>query len=275
MDYQLILSARRKSICLMVQEAKIIVRAPKSIDKEVIEKLLTEKRSWLKEKISQQSVLVSQKSTFINGSNLWVQGKCKKLIIHYGKHPEITENDQSVTLITKVPSSKKLADLINNTSSLNRANLPPRVNTFFMAANAEHSHDQKNDYNNCSPPLDISPKQVKVRLEKWLKEKAQRYILERVNALSKQSQLYPKDCKIRQYKARWGSCNIKGQLNFNYLLMMTPNWVVDYVIVHELCHLQHLNHSRDFWLLVHKHYPEYTQAKLWLKQHQQHLIWSL
>jgi hypothetical protein len=283
MDYQLILSARRKSICLMVKEAKIIVRAPKNIDNAVIEKLLFEKRTWLKEKINQQTNLVSLKTTFNNGSNLWVQGKCKKLIIDYGKHSEIIENEQTVTLVSKVPGNKKLTEHINTTFRLNSTDLITSVNTSLSVANTEsidtghteHSCGQKIDYNDSSAPFVISPKQVKVKLEKWLKIKAQSYILERVNELSKQCQLYPKACKIRQYKARWGSCNSQGQLNFNYLLMMTPSWVVDYVIVHELCHLQHLNHSREFWLLVNKHYPKYAEAKLWLKQHQQHLTWSL
>jgi hypothetical protein len=54
---------------------------------------------------------------------------------------------------------------------------------------------------------------------------------------------------------------------------MTPNWVIDYVIVHELCHLQHMNHSPAFWQLVALNYPNYALAKTWLKSHQVQLHW--
>ena len=80
---------------------------------------------------------------------------------------------------------------------------------------------------------------------------------------------------IRQYSARWGSCNNRKEISFNYLLMMAPPWVIDYVVIHELCHLTHLNHSQHFWQLVIKHCAYFQEAKQWLKHHQTELIWQL
>ena len=57
--------------------------------------------------------------------------------------------------------------------------------------------------------------------------------------------------------------------------MMTPLLVIDYVIVHELCHLVHMNHSKHFWQLVAQHFPEYKTAKKWLKNHQSQLYWQV
>jgi len=70
---------------------------------------------------------------------------------------------------------------------------------------------------------------------------------------------------IRNQKTRWGSCSGKGNLNFNCLLMLAPPEVMDYVIVHELCHRKEMNHSRAFWGEVSKVLPDYKEQVKWLK----------
>ncbi len=72
---------------------------------------------------------------------------------------------------------------------------------------------------------------------------------------------------IRDQKTRWGSCSSTGTLSFNYRLMFAPPRVLDYVVVHELCHLTHMNHSREFWNLVASVMPEYKTYRNWLKEH--------
>ncbi|MGN0335513.1 MAG: M48 family metallopeptidase [Lachnospiraceae bacterium] len=72
---------------------------------------------------------------------------------------------------------------------------------------------------------------------------------------------------IRNQKSRWGSCSGKGNLNFNCLLMLTPQEVQDYVIVHELCHRKEMNHSDRFWSEVEKILPDYRKQRAWLKEH--------
>lgn len=119
----------------------------------------------------------------------------------------------------------------------------------------------------------LCQRRVKRDLELWFERLARQYFAKKVPALSEQLKLLPTSYKIKKFKARWGSCNSRGELQFNYLLVMAPDWVIDYVIVHELCHLKYLNHSKDFWLLVHQHYPLYKQAKSWLKLNQSKLHW--
>jgi predicted metal-dependent hydrolase len=70
---------------------------------------------------------------------------------------------------------------------------------------------------------------------------------------------------IRNQKTRWGSCSSKGNLNFNCLLMLAPPEVLDYVIVHELCHRKEMNHSPRFWSEVAKVIPDYKKHEKWLK----------
>lgn len=76
---------------------------------------------------------------------------------------------------------------------------------------------------------------------------------------------------IRDQKSRWGSCSSRGTLSFNYRLIFAPQRVLDYVVVHELCHLTHMNHSKNFWHMVEKILPEYKESKKWLREHGQEL----
>ena len=71
---------------------------------------------------------------------------------------------------------------------------------------------------------------------------------------------------IRCQKTRWGSCTSAGNLNFNCLLMLAPPEVLDSVIVHELCHRLHQNHSRSFYAAVYRAFPDYDRCDRWLKQ---------
>lgn len=72
---------------------------------------------------------------------------------------------------------------------------------------------------------------------------------------------------IREQKTRWGSCSSRGTLSFNWKLMLAPPAVLDYVVVHELCHLTHMDHSRVFWQAVEQVLPEYREQRRWLKEH--------
>ena len=72
---------------------------------------------------------------------------------------------------------------------------------------------------------------------------------------------------VRDQKSRWGSCSSRGTLSFNYRLMFAPPRVLDYVVVHELCHLTHMDHSANFWGMVERVMPDYRVYKQWLKEH--------
>lgn len=77
---------------------------------------------------------------------------------------------------------------------------------------------------------------------------------------------------IRDQKTRWGSCSARGTLSFNWRLMLAPPAVLDYVVVHELCHLTHMNHSPAFWQAVADVCPDYRIHRKWLKDHGHELV---
>lgn len=98
-----------------------------------------------------------------------------------------------------------------------------------------------------------------------LADRALEYIPKRVEYFSRRMGVNYGRITIRNQKTRWGSCSEKGNLNFNCLLMLTPSEVIDYVVVHELCHRKQMNHSKDFWNEVEKVIPNYRESVQWLK----------
>jgi predicted metal-dependent hydrolase len=112
----------------------------------------------------------------------------------------------------------------------------------------------------------ISLKSRRQAIVNWYKEQAEIYLTKRTDKLSQQTGLTPKSITIKTYKARWGSCNIRGEIQYNWQIMQAPPSVIDYLIIHELCHLKHHNHGQGFWGLVESHYPEYRREQAWLKQ---------
>ena len=113
----------------------------------------------------------------------------------------------------------------------------------------------------------IGLKTRKQAIVNWYKELADIYLNKRTEEFSKKTGLIPKSITIKTYKARWGSCNIKGEIQYNWQIMQAAPSVIDYLIIHELCHLKHHNHGKGFWQLVERHCPHYRREQVWLKQY--------
>lgn len=98
-----------------------------------------------------------------------------------------------------------------------------------------------------------------------LKQSAKEIIPKRVQYFSKIMGLYPTCVKISSAKTRFGSCSAKNSLNFSFYLMLYPIDAIDYVVVHELAHIKHKNHSKDFYRLIEKVLPDYKNREALLK----------
>ena len=109
------------------------------------------------------------------------------------------------------------------------------------------------------------PEVVKEVLEDWYKKMARKVIGEKVNKLSNGRKV-GRVC-IRDQKTRWGSCSAKGNLSFNWRLIMAPPRVIDYLVIHELTHLDQPDHSKKFWNKVAARCPDYEEREAWLKTH--------
>ena len=99
-----------------------------------------------------------------------------------------------------------------------------------------------------------------------IKKKARVEIPQRVEYYAKMAGISYKRIFIRLQKSRWGSCSADGNLNFNCLLVLMPPEILDSVVVHELCHRRHMNHSKEFYDEVLRIFPDYKRCNNWLKQ---------
>ncbi len=116
----------------------------------------------------------------------------------------------------------------------------------------------------------ISPtedtKQIKKELELWYREQGIIKIKERVDYYKAYFNKEPLRIKVKEQKKRWASCTSDGRILFNWRCIMAPLKVLDYIVVHEMAHLEHFNHSKAFWNKVKVVKPDYEEGKAWLKK---------
>jgi predicted metal-dependent hydrolase len=124
-----------------------------------------------------------------------------------------------------------------------------------------------------SLPHETNDRHIKELVVGWYKWMAKSLIPERVEELNRPLQLQFHSISVRDQSSRWGSCSRKGTLSFNWRLILLPSKVMDYLIIHELAHLQEMNHSKRFWDLVGKLCPAYMESEMWLKMNGARLFW--
>ena len=112
---------------------------------------------------------------------------------------------------------------------------------------------------------DVRKFRIKTYIEKWYIQEAYKRLEEKVIRYSEIIRVSPREMKVRNYKTRWGSCDKEGRLTFNFHLIKAPHSIVDYVVVHELCHMLQPNHSKFFWDEVAKFDPSFKSHKKWLR----------
>jgi len=109
------------------------------------------------------------------------------------------------------------------------------------------------------------PHMTRNALIRWYKQRAELKLQEKVKRYADMVGVEPREVRIKTFKSRWGSCCTKGNIDFNWKVVLAPNRIVDYVVVHELCHLKQHDHSPKFWKEVERVMPDYADCKQWLK----------
>lgn len=108
-------------------------------------------------------------------------------------------------------------------------------------------------------------KLIKYALTNWFRRRAELKLREKIIRYSPIVGVETNGYKVKSFQSRWGSCTPRGRVDFNWKIIMAPNRVVDYVVVHELCHLKQHDHSPQFWKLVESIMPDYLECKKWLR----------
>lgn len=101
----------------------------------------------------------------------------------------------------------------------------------------------------------------------WYKERFNQKILPRVKLFSKKYNLSPEKISVKDINNRWGNCSKENKLSFHWKIMLAPIAVIDYIIIHELCHIKYKNHSPLYWTMLSSLMPEYEEHKDWLKRY--------
>ena len=120
----------------------------------------------------------------------------------------------------------------------------------------------------------LNATKARIQVEDYLIDKASEYLLPRARGLARHLGVNHKikEIKLRKTKSKWGHCTSAGIIQYNWLIMLAPYSIIDYMITHEVCHLVHMDHSKRFWSLVESICPQYDKYVDWLKQHE-HRFW--
>ena len=108
---------------------------------------------------------------------------------------------------------------------------------------------------------------VRQSLQQWYQARALEKLKEKTKRYSAILGVNPRSVDVKEYKARWGSCSSSGDVTYNWRIIMAPHHIVDYIVVHELCHLLEHNHGPKYWKLVQSVVPNYKECREWLKTH--------
>ena len=104
-------------------------------------------------------------------------------------------------------------------------------------------------------------------LRDWYYRQAESYLLSRTAHFSERMNVEPAKVQLKAYRSMWGRCNARHEIAFDWRVIQAPDSVIDYLVVHELAHLHHFNHSPEFWQCVESQLPRFRDSKLWLREH--------
>lgn len=198
--------------------------------------------------------------------------------IQYGKRKKLLINIDQIGFITiKAPNNTSEEDIINSIrqngkwikeklGEISKIRERPRIKVY----------DEKGKFFHLGKEFflhelieigELGEEELKSKLKKFYISSCKKIIEERIKVYQQQLGVKPKAIEVVESKSQWGSCNSDKKITFNYRLVMAPLEVIDYVIVHELCHLIHMNHDRSFWRLVGSVLRDYKNKEEFLASH--------
>ena len=127
------------------------------------------------------------------------------------------------------------------------------------------------DYINVSLPKK-SKENIKGLLERWYKEKAIEILTEKTNRYAKIIGVSPTAISVGDYKSKWGSCSIEGKISYNWKIIIAPSKVLEYIVIHELCHMLEHNHSKEYWRHVNTYCKDFKESRKWLRMNGKYLV---
>jgi len=227
-------SARRRTVGITIDVQGMRVAAPKRMPLEQVVALVNTKARWIAEKYSEFKSRLEPRKRFVSGEEF----------LYLGRRVSLQVQTEPVAGSKRCPDAlfqPELFDFDFLPRPRSQAAVALKGNVLLVQAGTPNVHSEE----------------VREMLENWYRVRAEEVITRRVKHYADELGWPMPRVLIRNQKKRWGSCNAKGELRFNWRLVMLPLRVLDYVVVHEMAHLKVLNHSPRFWALVEQIMPDY------------------
>lgn len=224
-EFEIIRSSRKTIGIIVNVDQELIVRSPKKTSIREIKYLLIKKEAWILKKLAKMSEIKAPPKEKDFVSD--------EIFLYLGREYRL-----------KLASEADLNELKVNLEQ-------DSLTIYYPAKIEENKHKRKTE--------------VREQLIKWYRSQAKIKINELINIYKKHLAVEPNKIVIKKQKKRWGSCSNKKNLNFNWKIIMAPLTVIEYLVVHELVHLIHPNHSKKFWQTVAEIIPDYEEKKEWLR----------
>jgi predicted metal-dependent hydrolase len=235
LHYQLRRSERAKKTRIVVSDGKIEVVAPPKVSEQRIKAFVHAQRDWIETALKR----LKQRAQTLQ----------PLAPAHYAEGVTVPYHGLQIPLTLKTTSAR-----------YPKVQLLPEHQ--FLVYLPQHATENQSGL-------------IKLALENWMKQQTRRQAQDYIELHSQRHQLQPRSLRIKTQKSRWGSCGPYNDINLNWLLILAPPIIMEYVIIHELCHVRHKNHSQAFWQLVADHMPDYLRHRQWLKQHGASLMHGL
>jgi predicted metal-dependent hydrolase len=227
-----VVRSRRKSLAVHVRHDQVEVRAPLFVDREEVLRFLDRHRGWVLRRWRDRQQRQLEKLDLRDGGQVYYQARQLVIELHEAARPAVSVSTGGQLQVMRISGPE----------------LGP------------HAADRN--------------QRAAAVLQKWLQASAKAYLPARTRALADYLGVGHKlkDVVFRKTRSKWGHCTARGVIQYNWLIMLAPAGVVDYMISHEVCHLLHMNHSAQYWQSVASVCPDYQRYVGWLKQHE-HRLW--
>ena len=241
-----IIRRKRKTICIKIEENGIItVSAPLRVSKEYIFNVVQNKADWI---IAKQIEIEKRSSRKISraiskGTTFMYLGREYPFYLIY------EENRSNITV-----------EFRNDINSEFNIRFSSKLGTDSKKNNNVLSGQGFIIYTNT-----IDEEKIKAVLEKWYRSETLKIVTERINYYANNFRDQVTEIRVKEQKRRWASCTGKNAILFNWRISMAKAEVIDYIVVHEMCHMDHRNHSKHFWNRVAEIMPDYREKHQWLK----------
>lgn len=200
-------------------------------------------------------------------------GKTKKLVIQVDETGFVTikapNNTDKEEIINAIKQHGKL--IIEKLNQISKIKERPKTRSYdeqgkFLHLGKEYFLHELIDVEG------LSEEELKDKLKKFYISSCKKIVADRIKIYQGQLGVKPKSIEVDESKTKWGTCNSDKKLTFNYKLVMAPMEAIDYVVVHELCHILHMNHDRSFWRKVGSIFPNYKKKQELLARYGNYMI---